>query len=106
MHPDVGEVASGRVQHEVVDWDGDGRLDLLASRRSDSVPRRYWVIWYRNVGTNAEPVLDGRELLHSVSSGHEAGLHAVDWNHDGVLDLLTGDQEGRVWWWDGRQLAR
>jgi hypothetical protein len=30
----------------------------------------------------------------------------VDWNQDGTLDVITGDQEGRVWLWDGRQLPR
>jgi hypothetical protein len=106
MNPDLGTAAAGRVQHDVADWDGDGRLDVIASRRSDASPRRFWVMWYRNAGTNAVPVLEGRELIPSVSSGHEAGLHVVDWTADGVLDVLTGDQEGRVWLWDGRRLPR
>ena len=104
--PTLASVESGRLQHEVVDWDGDGRLDVLVSRRSDTTPRRFRVTWYRNVGTREVPVLDGRPLLFDVRSGHEAGLHAVDWDGDGVLDVLTGDQEGRVWWWNGRQLPR
>lgn len=106
MNPVLGQVGSGRVQHEVIDWDGDGRLDVVASKREDGERRRYWVAWYRNVGTNEGPVLDGRELIPIVDSGHEAGLHVVDWNQDGVLDVLTGDQEGRVWFWDGRRLPR
>ncbi len=106
MHPALGTAAAGRAQHDVADWNGDGRLDILASKRSDGAPRRYWVMWYRNVGTNAAPVLEGRELLPGVDSGHEAGLHVVDWDGDGVLDVLTGDQEGRVWVWNGRGLPR
>jgi hypothetical protein len=106
MNPVLGNTTSGRLQHAVADWDGDGKLDVLVSTRRDTSPRRYVIMWYRNIGTADAPVLDGRELLPSVDSGHEAGLHAVDWNQDGTLDVITGDQEGRVWLWDGRQLPR
>ncbi len=106
MNPVLGNTTSGRLQHDVADWDGDGKLDVFVSTRRDTSPRRYVIMWYRNIGTADAPVLDGRELLPSVDSGHEAGLHVVDWNQDGTLDVITGDQEGRVWLWDGRQLPR
>jgi hypothetical protein len=106
MNPVLGNTSSGRLQHAVADWDGDGKLDVLVSTRRDTSPRRYVIMWYRNIGTSDAPILDGRELLPSVDSGHEAGLHIVDWNQDGRLDVITGDQEGRVWLWDGRQLPR
>lgn len=106
MNPASGSAASGRVQHEIADWDGDGRLDVVASRRSSPPASTLEIVWYRNVGTAAAPVLEARVLIPNVRSGHEAGLHVVDWNHDGILDLLTGDQEGRVWWWNGTDLTR
>jgi hypothetical protein len=106
MNPVLGNTTSGRLQHAVADWDGDGKLDILVSTRRDTTPRRYVIMWYRNIGTSDAPILDGRELLPSVDSGHEAGLHVVDWDQDGTLDVITGDQEGRVWFWDGRQLPR
>ncbi|HEY8551591.1 MAG TPA: VCBS repeat-containing protein [Vicinamibacterales bacterium] len=106
MHTSLGDASAGRAQHDVADWDGDGRLDIVVSKRSDRAPRRFRVMWYRNTATPDAPVLEGRELIPDVRSGHEAGLHVVDWNLDGVLDVLTGDQEGRVWFWDGRALKR
>lgn len=106
MDPHLDHVSAGRLQHDIADWDGDGRLDIVVSRRSDTVPRRFTVMAYRNRGTGAAPVLSPIEVLPDVRSGHEAGLHVVDWNGDGVLDLLTGDQEGRVWFWDGGRLPR
>lgn len=106
IEPQVNHVSAGRVPHEVADWNGDGRLDIVVSRRTETVPRRFVVTAYRNQGTVDAPVLAPIEVLGDVRSGHEAGLQVVDWNEDGTLDLLTGDQEGRVWFWDGRGLPR
>jgi hypothetical protein len=82
----------------VVDWDGDGDLDLLVGASDGSVSL------FRNVGTRAKPELAAAETLippGSVAYGADAPLApvrggrskvcAVDWNGDGLLDLLVGD---------------
>ncbi len=79
---------------EVADWDGDGKLDILANQKSINV-------WYRNVGTNAAPRFR-RELLQFYSkqilvSHHETNLRAVDWDRDGTLDLITGGESGMIY---------
>lgn len=106
VEPHLRHVSAGRVQHDLADWDGDGRLDIVLSRRTETVPRRFTVVAYRHGGTADAPVLAPVEVLSDVHSGHEAGLHVTDWDGDGILDLLTGDQEGRVWVWNGKGLPR
>ena len=106
VEPHLRHVSAGRVQHDLADWDGDGQLDIVLSRRTETVPRRFTVVAYRSAGTADAPILEPVEVLSDVHSGHEAGLHVTDWDSDGTLDLLTGDQEGRVWVWNGRDLPR
>jgi hypothetical protein len=81
-HGDAGPVAA--------DWDGDGRLDLLVGAGDGSV------LWYRNTGTPAEPVLAaGQTIIPPPEKGSQRGLRAkicvTDWNEDGWLDILLGD---------------
>ncbi len=79
---------SGRRKLEVVDWDGDGRLDILFNGENAD--------WYRNMGErdgktvlkNLGP-LDGRKI-----SGHTSSPTTVDWDSNGVPDLLVGSEDG------------
>ncbi len=79
----------------VVDWDGDGRLDIVfpVSRWPD---RATGVSWCRNVGTTAAPRLAPPEpiLSPAVCEWRITGLDVVDWNADGKLDLLLGVSRG------------
>jgi hypothetical protein len=77
-----------------VDWDGDGKRDLLACRFENDVR------FYRNLGPGgprAEPEFassEGEVILRSSSPQMISGVDAVDWNGDGDLDLLTGQGHG------------
>ncbi len=79
---------SGRRKLCFVDWDRDGRLDLLVNSQS--------IDWLRNLGTR-----DGRIVLAPMGplasrrlAGHTTSPTVVDWNADGVPDLLVGAEDG------------
>lgn len=77
-----------------VDWDGDGRRDLIGCHFENSIR------FYRNLGSGAPGELpqfadpEGVVLLQGESPQMISGADAVDWNGDGDLDLLTGQGHG------------
>jgi hypothetical protein len=102
-----------------VDWDGDGKLDVVAGDSKGQVT------FFRNTGTKTEPALAagvrlqaGGETILGVSGRYEKGadgryrkkpspgkimgiyskIHVADWDGDGLHDLLvgqTGPNEGQ-----------
>ncbi len=91
----------------VVDWDGDGKKDLVGSG-SD------YAGWCRNVSATSVPVLDAKIPLQApttagslvnIDTGYRMRLEVVDWNHDGVPDLLIGNYDGRVFLYEGYHFA-
>jgi hypothetical protein len=86
--------SSGRRKIDLVDWDGDGDLDLITD--ADGGPR-----WYENTGTQAKPVLTLRgPVVKAKLEGHSPTPHAADWNNDGRLDLLVGAEDGFFYFFD------
>ena len=80
-----------------VDWNDDGRLDLLAGCCEGCV----WL--YENTTSQRRPEFTDGRRLHvggEVLSLHESGRHArpdvCDWNGDGLRDLVVADGAGRV----------
>lgn len=80
-----------------VDWDRDGKTDLLAGDTDG-------FIWYfRNetgrffplFATGETLTVDGKPLSVASSGGH-ARLDVCDWNEDGELDLVVADGGGTV----------
>jgi hypothetical protein len=85
------------------DWDGDGKVDLLVAHSEGGV------LLSRNVGSAEQPDLSRPvELIPNSPSpwssgsfrqpsdwGVRAKICVVDWNHDGLLDILLGDYCGR-----------
>lgn len=94
----------GRATPFIVDWDGDGKKDLLAGETHGNV------FFFKNLGTNAAPSFDGYTLL--VAGGVEIDVDynsrpfVMDWDNDGVMDLLSGSfdtvgETGLVWYFHG-----
>lgn len=83
---------SGRRKIAVVDWDGDGHLDVLLSDRNARLLR-------------GEPRPGGKYVLRDEGpladrrlAGHTTSPAVVDWNRDGVPDLLIGAEDGFLYY--------
>jgi len=93
-------VPTERSSPVVVDFDGDGLADLVCGNTKGQV------LFYRNVGTAAEPRFDGYEFLRSdgavidIDTGPTDGVQSrpavCDWSGDGRPDLLVGSYDGKI----------
>ncbi|MCI0515496.1 VCBS repeat-containing protein, partial [candidate division KSB1 bacterium] len=80
----------------VVDWNNDGRKDLLSGSASG------YVYLFLNTGTNAAPVFGAATTIkaNGVTIMHrEAGVEVCDLNRDGKKDLLVGDYWGYIYFY-------
>lgn len=82
----------------MVDWEFDGDLDLVLGGFGGEVYVRV------NEGTRTEPafavdnvpiLVDGEPA--KVPKGH-AALDVADWNDDGLWDIVSGSDDGGVYW--------
>ncbi len=91
----------------VVDWDGDGVLDILTGASEGTVR------FFKNTGSNEEPKFLNPVFLHAggaliqIEAGYSGSLQGttearwgyitpsvIDWNGDGLPDLTIGDIRG------------
>ncbi len=86
-----GGGGSGRRKLSVVDWDGDGQLDLLLNSANADL--------YRGLGSR-----DGLWRFEHVGplaaqniEGHDVSPTTVDFDGDGVPDFLGGAEDGRLY---------
>jgi hypothetical protein len=83
---------SGRRTFCFTDWDGDGRLDLLVNSTNISL--------LRNVSTSPGEWLfeDMGPVGERILAGHSTAPTVVDWNGDGIPDLLAGAEDGFLYY--------
>ncbi len=76
------------------DWNADGKRDLIIGYREGEV------LYYENQGSDSSPLFETGIPLQAGYQTLDVGWYsepfAVDWNNDGVHDLLVGDSEGYV----------
>lgn len=84
---------SGRRKFTITDWDGDGQQDLLVNSQN--------VSFMKNTGTvNGKVQLEDKGLTGKlVLAGHDTSPTVVDWNKDGVPDLLVGAEDGHFYYY-------
>ena len=100
--------AGSLVTPTLVDWDGDGKLDIVCGNSAG------YILFFRNVGTDRNPSFQsgtylkaGGETIHiqpgygeDIQGPGESrwgyiGANVFDWNNDGKLDILTNDSRGK-----------
>ncbi len=90
------------------DWDGDGKLDIISGNSAGHI------LFYKNNGTNAQPAYGIPEYLSAagqlihIQPGYNDDIQGpyesrwgyisptvVDWNNDGLLDIVSNDSRGK-----------
>ncbi|MGB7346413.1 MAG: exo-alpha-sialidase [Pirellulaceae bacterium] len=82
---------SGRIKLAMVDWDSDGRLDLLVNSENAT--------WFRNCETRGDNIVLKKigNLARRNVAGHTSSPSACDFDKDGKPDLLVGSENGRIY---------
>lgn len=83
---------SGRRKICIVDWDGDGKLDILLNSSSANflrqVDARDGTWFFKDMGP----------LVQQNIEGHDVSPTVVDFNGDGIPDFLGGAEDGRFYY--------
>ncbi len=79
-----------------IDWNGDGKKDLLSGRYDGQVS------YFENVGTDEAPVFTSLQTLEGSGGLLDVGTYSritpSDWDNDGQIDLVFGSGTGSVFY--------
>lgn len=79
-----------RVSPAVADLNRDGKKDLIVGEYGGKIH------YYENIGTDEEPSFFTWECLYAdgtvIDVEHYSRISVVDWNNDGVIDILSGNR--------------
>lgn len=89
---EVGTVSSPAV----ADWNRDGKKDLIVGAHSGSL------YYFENKGIDSDPEFIGHAELQAGGNLLDVGWYSrpdvVDWDEDGVMDILCGEHDGYVYY--------
>jgi hypothetical protein len=93
LRPNAGWAGrSGRRKMTFVDWDKDGKLDLLVNSVN--------ITFLKNVGEKGEYVFkDMGPILERKLAGHDTCAVPVDWDRDGIDDLIVTVEDGHLYYY-------
>jgi len=102
-----------------VDIDGDGKLDILSgsySRMERKMAGLFQVLYgngdgtFRKAevlkGTDGEPLIIPTKGENEITNTICTRPFAVDWDGDGILDLVVGNFSGTIYWFKGEGKGR
>jgi hypothetical protein len=84
----------------VVDWDGDGKLDLLLNSTSANLLRQV------EGPAGTWRFRDEGPLVKQNIEGHDVSPAVVDFDADGVPDFVGGAEDGRFYFLKNPRSAR
>jgi hypothetical protein len=97
---EIGESTDGMLlsRIDVADWNGDGLPDILVGGE------RGGIVWYPNRGTKTRPYFPYAKLMFTADGkpldvGFSATPLVIDWDGDGIQDLVCGVEWNRVVWY-------
>jgi hypothetical protein len=83
---------SGRRKICIMDWDGDGKLDILLNSANANFIRQ-------TSDAEGQWFFSDEGLLSDANiEGHDVSPTTVDFNNDGVPDFLGGAEDGRLYY--------
>ncbi|MDZ7633485.1 MAG: hypothetical protein U5L72_03195 [Bacteroidales bacterium] len=88
-------LARGAPTPAMEDFDDDGDLDLICGEFIDRLT------WFENIGTRDNPQFAEGRFLSNEEGVIKMDLQmiipaSIDWDMDGDIDLIVGDEDGRV----------
>ncbi|CAE8640100.1 unnamed protein product [Polarella glacialis] len=94
-NPFDGIDVGGNAAPCAVDWDGDGDIDLLASNSDGRIQ-----FFERSANASLIERTGSSNPFDGIDVGWNAAPCAVDWDEDGDIDLLVGNQDGRIFFFE------
>ena len=100
VYADLAPLSVGlRASPRIIDWNGDGYKDIISGEADGRI------LFYENIGTNSNPDFDDAKIyLNAGGSQIDIGSRSrpvvVDWNDDGLPDILCGSSYGCVYYYE------
>ena len=83
---------SGRRKLFVVDWDGDGKLDVLLNSANANLLQQVRMVDGNWIFSDTGP------LVQRNIEGHDVSPTVVDFNGDGIPDFIGGAEDGHFYY--------